>query len=289
MHTGNYYQGNTQRRLDTNPHSPPPLPEQRAIAQVLSAIQRAVEAQDKIIAAARELKKSLMRHLFTYGPVPLDQADQVLLKETEIGPVPEHWEVVRMGEVTRFTRKPRGLQLADGEIPFIPMELIPNGSININSYVLKRVHEISSGIYCEKDDLLLPKITPSFENGKQGIVSGIPTSFAFATTEVYPLRAQQGRLEQLYLFYFFLLPHVRQEIAGKMEGTTGRQRIPKAVIENYLMALPLLPEQREIARILSAVDRKIEADGKRKAALQALFKTMLHRLMTGQVRVAHLS
>jgi type I restriction enzyme S subunit len=42
-----------------------------------------VEAQDKIITAARELKKSPMRHLFIYGPVPLDQADQVPLKETE--------------------------------------------------------------------------------------------------------------------------------------------------------------------------------------------------------------
>jgi type I restriction enzyme, S subunit len=61
-----------------------------------------VEAQDKIITAARELKKSPMRHLFIYGPVPLDQADQVPLKETEIGPVPEHWEVVQLGEVARI-------------------------------------------------------------------------------------------------------------------------------------------------------------------------------------------
>jgi len=36
---------------------------------------------------------------------------------------------------------------------------------------------------------------------------------------------------------------------------------------------------------LSAVDRKIEAEERRKAALQALFKTMLHQLMTGQIRL----
>jgi len=53
----------------------------------------------------------------------------------------------------------------------------------------------------------------------------------------------------------------------------------------FKFGLPPLPEQREIARILSAVDRKIEAEERRKAALQALFKTMLHQLMTGQVRV----
>lgn len=265
----------------------PPLPEQRKIAHVLSTIQRAIELQDKVIAAARELKKSLMRHLFTYGPVPVDQIDRVPLKETEIGPVPEHWEVVRLKEVAYFTRKPRGLDCS-GNIPFIPMELIPTGRVSIQDYVIKLSSEISSGVYCEQGDLLLAKITPSFENYKQGIVSRIPKPFAFATTEVYPIKVKKDLLEILYLFYYLLIPQVRQDIADKMEGTTGRQRVPKSVIQNYLIPIPPLSEQRHIAHILTTLDQKIEAEEKRKSALQSLFQTMLHLLMTGKVRVKDL-
>lgn len=56
------------------------------------------------------------------------------------------------------------------------------------------------------------------------------------------------------------------------------------------MQIPLtpLPEQKKIAAILSAIDQKIEAEENKKKALEDLFNTLLHNLMTAQIRVNHL-
>ena len=63
---------------------------------------------------------------------------------------------------------------------------------------------------------------------------------------------------------------------------------PVSTIKQLEVPLPPLPEQQRIAEMLRAVDGKIQAEERRKAALQSLFKSMLHYLMTGKVRVAGL-
>ncbi|MHC4783713.1 MAG: restriction endonuclease subunit S, partial [Planctomycetota bacterium] len=73
----------------------PPVAEQRRIAHVLGTIQWAIEAQEVVLAAARELKRSLMHRLFTYGPY----AEELPTKETEIGEIPVDWKTLKLGDI----------------------------------------------------------------------------------------------------------------------------------------------------------------------------------------------
>ena len=75
----------------------PPLPEQRAIAHVLQTIQEAKAARQRELALERERKAALMDYLFSYGTKGEPR------KQTEIGEIPESWEVVRLEDVCTFT------------------------------------------------------------------------------------------------------------------------------------------------------------------------------------------
>ncbi len=60
------------------------------------------------------------------------------------------------------------------------------------------------------------------------------------------------------------------------------------MLKNITIGIPSLPEQQQIAQILSNIDAKIEAEENKKQALESLFKTLLSLLMTGKIRVKDL-
>ena len=255
----------------------PPLPEQRAIAYILQTIQEAKFTRQREIALERERKAALMDYLFSHGTKGEPR------KQTEIGEIPESWETVDLGKAAVFTKKPRDLRYSDySGVPFVPMELIPIAKLFSQEFILKTNDELKSGTYFEPGDILLPKITPSFENGKQCIIKELPTPFGIATTEVIPIREVEGVSDISYLFYYLLLPNVRISLAGKMQGTTGRQRLSKDALVNLQIPLPPLPEQRAIANVFQAIDEKTAALEKEVEYLDELFHAMLDELMTGQ-------
>ena len=98
----------------------PSLPEQRGIAHVLQTIQEAKSTRQREFALERERKAALMDYLFSYGTKGEPR------KQTEIGEIPESWEVVRLETVLETTQyglsakanlKRQGYSIASHEQP----------------------------------------------------------------------------------------------------------------------------------------------------------------------------
>jgi len=234
----------------------PPLSEQRAIAPVLRTIQRAKEATERVIAASRELKKSLMRHLFTYGPVPIDQIDQVPTQETEIGPIPSHWRAVKLREVAQM-KYGKAKPESSGSIPVIG----------------------SGGIYDWTSEALVSH--PTIVIGRKGTAGKV----WLAEVPCWPSDTTFYLVWKCSIdvrFFYYCLSH--KPLSGEHAKTT-LPSLQRQDLENYLVPLPPLSEQQEIARILNVVDEKIRAEEMRKQALEQLFKSLLHNLMTAKIRL----
>ncbi len=199
-------------------------------------------------------------------------------QETLIGKIPKEWSITKLRNVAKINESKVNIANLEGKVARIPMELIPDDGI-YTKYVLMPINEIKSYITAKAGDILLAKITPSFENGKQGIVpDDVPHGIALVTTEVYPITPIN--IERLFLFYLLKWRRYRKLLEWKMTGTTGRRRVPKNALENLLIPLPPLSEQWGIAEVLSTVDRAIEKTEKLIERLERLKKALMQELLT---------
>jgi type I restriction enzyme S subunit len=246
----------------------PPLPEQRAIAHVLRTVQRAKEATEGVIAALRELKKSLMQHLFTYGPVPVGAKNFSPQQESEIGPLPAHWRVVRLGEVFEI--------FAGGDISRLNWSPIRKGEFIYPIFSNSLENE---GLYGYANTYHFPENSITV-TGRGNLGHAVPRNEKFCAIIRLLVLVPKTEVETKFVAEF-----INGFIKVNLEGSSIPQ-LTRPKIATYLIPLPPLDEQREIARILQAVDAKIAAEQARRAALEELFKSLLHELMSGQIRLS---
>ncbi|MGB9807687.1 MAG: restriction endonuclease subunit S [Thermosulfidibacteraceae bacterium] len=253
----------------------PPLEEQRKIAKVLDKIQQAIEVQDKIIQQVKNLKKSLMQKLFTEGLYGEEQ------KETEIGLIPKSWEVVRLKDIAKIKlgRTPERKEKKyweNGSIPWVKISDLNNSVIYYTS------ENISNTAFKEKfKEEFIPKGTLLFSFkltiGKVGIL-GID---AVHHEGIASLFVKEDRANKKFLFYLLQSLNYDHLLDTYVKGKT----LNKEKLSILPIPLPPLEEQKQIAHILSTIDKKIEVEQKRKEILKELFKTMLHKLMSGEIRL----
>ncbi len=238
-------------------HFPATLPEQKKIAHILSTVQRAIEAQERIIQTTTELKKALMHKLFTEG---LRNEPQ---KQTEIGPVPESWEVVPF---ELFATLQRGYDLRkqdfkEGSIPVI-------GATQVIGY-----HDTAN--------VKAPGVTVVRSGSSAGKPLYIPEDF-WAHNVVLYVKNFHGNFPK-FVYYKILALDLTQYRQGVAVPTLNRNTF--SAIE---VALPPQKEQQEIANALDSVEDRSTSAERKKAQLQELFRTLLQELMTAKTCVQHL-
>ena len=264
----------------------PPLAEQQKIAAVLSAVQEAKEKTEAVISATKAIKKSMMKHLFTYGPVSPEETETVLLKETEIGPVPEDWHVVRLWEVAEKVKQKDPRRDPIHEFKYIDVSAISNDLLKITSYSeflgKDAPHRARKAI--QTNDIIFATVRPYLKR-----IAMVPENLngQIASTAFCVIHCQKQIANPYYIFYTVSLDNFIKGVSENQRGSSYPAVTDKDILNQYI-PLPPLPIQQKIASILSAIDAKIEAEENKKQALEELFKTLLDNLMTAKIRVNHL-
>lgn len=156
------------------------------------------------------------------------------------------WPVVRIGDVVEINPRPGDQVAADSLASFIPMRCVEEESGRFEPIGDRKVAEVRKGYTAFRDgDVLFAKVTPCMENGKAAVMKGLTNGIGFGSTEFFVLRPSQ-RIDADYLLHFVLQSEFRQRAAGNMTGAVGLRRVPKSYLEQQLIPLPPLFEQRRI-------------------------------------------
>ncbi len=260
----------------------PSLHEQRSIAHTLRRVDDALSLQDEQLRTLADLKRAAMRTLFTRGLRGEAQ------KETEIGPMPESWEITTIDDVAVSTQY--GLSMrggTSGAYPILRMNCQEDGMVHYRDIQFVDLDPESYDKFRLRPGDLLFNRTNSIELvGRVAIVEDDrPAVFA---SYLVRLVVDPNRCIPEFLNYFMNWPKTQEEIKKLASRAVGQANINATKLRTVLFPLPSTGEQREIVAVLDAIDRKIDLHRRRRAAFEELFKALLHKLMTGEVRVGEL-
>ena len=186
--------------------------------------------------------------------------------------LPNGWELVPLR--TLIELNPKTIAVEDcTEVGFVPMALLGKRWFDVPGFELRQWASVKKGYtHFQDGDVLLAKITPCFENGKAGLIRGLPNGIGSGSTEYFVCRTSAGTLDSRYLLAYLKTDDFMHTGAMSMTGSVGHKRVPK----EYLLGreIPLAPqrEQTRIANQLDTLLARIEACNDRFNAILALLK-----------------
>jgi type I restriction enzyme S subunit len=257
----------------------PSLPEQRAIAEVLSDVDALIAALDRLIAKKRAIKQGAMQQLLT-GRSRLHNFN-------------DDWTTTTLGRAFQFLRtasNSRGDLSQDGEVKYIHYGDIHTkwlAFLDCDRDDIPRIKEsrLPNVTYLEDGDLVIADASEDYEGiGASVEVKNATGRRVVAGLHTLLLRGDKRLLADGFKGYLQYIPTFKKAL---IEIATGISvyGLSKNKIQQISLHLPPLEEQRAIATVLSDMDAEISALEARRDKTRALKQGMMQELLTGRTRL----
>lgn len=259
-----------------------PTREQEKIASILSTVDEQIDNVDALIEKNKELKKGLMQTLLTKG------IGHTKFKKTEIGEIPEEWEVKNLSEVVWYQEGPglRKWQFTSAGIKVINVTNLVGNYLDLSNtsrYIDEsEIEKKYKHFLIDENDIVVASSGNSW--GKVSVVRKIDLPLLMNTSVIRFKPMEEERLSSKYLLQFLKSDAFKKQIALLITGSAQPNFGPYH-LDRTKIATPNINEQLRIASILSEVDKKIEEYENKKQKLEELKKGLMQQLLTGNIRV----
>ncbi|HFQ4905530.1 TPA: restriction endonuclease subunit S [Vibrio vulnificus] len=276
-----------------------PLPniiEQTAIANALSDVDALISELEKLIAKKQAIKTATMQQLLT-GRTRLPHAlredgTPKGTKLSELGEIPEDWEVKTYGEVFTFlstSTNSRADLSEDGDFGYVHYGDIHtewNNKLDLNKERLPRISKnIVSSAFVMDGDLIMADASEDYEGiGKTVEVFNVGDKQLVAGLHTFLLRDKEKVLADGFRGYLHSIPAVKSSFDRLATGMKV-YGISKNNLSSVCIPVPSLEEQTAIATILSDMDAEIQALEQRLGKTRQIKQGMMQELLTGKTRL----
>ncbi|MEG3759266.1 restriction endonuclease subunit S [Pseudoalteromonas carrageenovora] len=263
------------QKLKTYPIPVPPhIDEQTAIASALSDVDALLTELEKLIAKKQAIKTASMQQLLT-GKTRLpqfatytegaDEGKRKGTKSSELGKIPEDWDVEKIGSVVSITTGSRNTQdkLSSGKYPFF-----------VRSQTIERIDTYSfdgEAVLTAGDGVGTGKIF-HYINGK----------FDYHQ-RVYLMHNFGDRIDGYYFYIYF--SNFFYDRIMSMTAKSSVDSVRREMIADMLITLPSKEEQVATATILSDMDNEIQTLEQRLTKTRQIKQGMMQQLLTGLTRL----
>ena len=295
-----YNTGTAQPKLNREkcnsiPIIKPSLAEQQRIAKALSDVDALISTTEKLIQKKKNIKQGTMQNLLTGKKRLPGFAKSTNYKQSELGLIPEDWEVKSLGEIfefrpnNTFTRDclndskgkyqnvhygdvlikyPSILDCSKESIPFI------NEGINVK-FSKYGIMEGDIIIADTAEDETVGKAVEIYNIGNRKIVSGLHTFLCRKITDDFAPK---------WLGYFMNQSIFHNQLLPFITGTKV-SAISRTAIQNVKVLIPSKEEQTAIANVLSSMDKEIITLNTKLEKYRKLKTAMMQQLLTGKIRL----